>query len=529
MAKKRDCTRLVSIKYYEDLTLTGKKIKNILQLLQLIFEEKRRALQDYVLKEWEMRKQVVSTILLAGVSFGAQAARHNYRDYNSEFRDALNNPEFIKIDICKPFKDGQEQVEGQIRQLQNSRIPRQMAEIETKIANKSREINALKSAQNVTKSNIENMSARLRNLEENMDSMLASVQAQVDKFTQEEIKAREKKEYAARQKDEASIIFKPKWELRRMKYKKEEDEAKEKKEAQQRILINLPKERDQLPNQIAAQRAELQKINQKLMTITSASPTLSDLQQSLASLQAQNRDITRQVQDLQRDLKYSVLAYTKCRYMEEVTNAYPLMLKQAETFKQKPETCDNIDSLMYYIDKKFEQRAMEDAHKLICDGDLFSPVDPEPVVCPNPEPVQCPQVPSCPGDDDPSYPNRPVERVVDFNQVIESPMASDGEYESDFRTDNREAISIGKVDVPNTTKIRFAFDYDIEKPSSSGRIYDYVLIVDADGKEIAKLAGNGTFESGWIETSSVEFFFYSDGRGEGEGFAVKDIQLTILE
>ena len=199
--------------------------------------------------------------------------------------------------------------------------------------------------------------------------------------------------------------------------------------------------------------------------------------------------------------------------MRTLSNAYGLAQRQVERFKQNPDLCKNIDSIIMYADKPFEKKAIVDAANAVCDL-LTAPR----------------QVVDNGRDDFDSFeeqPQGPELVIVKDEQVITTPTdPQTGEYKNNLRTADRKPIKLGTIGGSgNVKEIRFHVSYDIEAPGQS-RMFDYLLIKDAMGNIVTKVAGSGDDDI-VVNSSRVEVFFYSDGRSAGRGVTIDDIELTI--
>jgi hypothetical protein len=95
-----------------------------------------------------------------------------------------------------------------------------------------------------------------------------------------------------------------------------------------------------------------------------------------------------------------------------------------------------------------------------------------------------------------------------------------------MRTADRQPIKIGQLGGDSAIKqITFHVSYDIEKPGTT-RMFDYLLIKDAQRNEVMKVAGSGE-ETITVDSSSVQVFFYSDGRGNARGVTIDDVEAVV--
>lgn len=466
------------------------------------------------MKSSTMKRAMMVSAVMVTTMMGTAHARQ-YGDYNNEFRETLDSAEFMNINICKPFKEAKQSINDEISELDNSPLLKKISNLEKKISERQSSISSYKKSILSLKNSITSKKRRLTQLENNFDQMIDDLEAQEASQTAKLEKLQEELQKLRERRDNANYISRIRYNSKISDKKDDIKKQKKKIVATQKELADLPKELASLPNGIQKLERNLSETEAKLAETEGLKPSLANMAKQLEKAEAENDALVTQKKELKKELKLATLSLSKCRYMQEVTNAYPIMLKQMEDFKEKPESCDMIDSMLNYVNTKAEKRALEDAHMAICSWDVTF----------ESEEVHCEESSSTL-----PVPSMPEEKTITVYSKIQSPMDVDGEYPSNFREGRGVPMSLGTIGGEyNTKSMRFSFEYDIESPSSTGVVYDYILIVDANGNEIAKLSGNGVFESDWIATSSVEFFFYSDGRYEGKGFELGEVEMKIFE
>jgi hypothetical protein len=261
----------------------------------------------------------------------------------------------------------------------------------------------------------------------------------------------------------------------------------------------------------------------------SAQPTLGGMRTMLQRLIAK------------RDQNNSGYAKVEARYGRLEVRAEKCMkmqydAKKASTFKDSllafaadnGQGCEEGMSRINSTRGRAQKDGVNEAYELVCNSDVLTreivrevevqvPGEPLP-------PVQCSDTNT--GNDD----NYPRTEYINLRDTF----STGNPYASDHRSDRRDGKGELKkvLSEPGAKMIKLDIaNIDVEAG------YDFVIILDAQGNEIAKLTnsaddrGNeqayGSYSTGWVQGDTLTVMLYSDGRGERSGFEIEGFEVQM--
>lgn len=462
------------------------------------------------------RKLQMTNILRGALVAGAMGLMSYGVFANSDLmnRDSRNSRRFQETNICKPAKMLMTGIQDELSTLTNgSDLSRRIDKLTQNINQRTQDINQTQKKLDKVRAQFNSQTNRFDKLTNHMAEEIASLEKKIAQ--QKQVAKKRKNDIPGYQKKRNNChggmlgyFCRKKWDNKMDDAKKDIKNAQVAQKQLKKKIASLPGERDSLPATIAASKKMVNRIRKKLSNLKTISPTIAEMEHKRERLVFQDRDNQRQANELQQQLDDAKFVLKKCRHMRTLAKVHPLMMDQVEKFKQNPALCNSLDTLLQYTNKEFERIALTDAHKAVCQG--------------------MPTAQESTNTDVIVEDRGPVERIIKLEDVIETPTAANGEYEPNLRTADRQPVKIGSLGGEgNVKQIRFHVSYDIEAAGHT-RMFDYLLIKDAAGNEIKKVAGSGEEEI-VVDSSRVDIFFYSDGRGAGRGVVIDDVEATIIE
>ena len=289
---------------------------------------------------------------------------------------------------------------------------------------------------------------------------------------------------------------------------------------QQQALIQ---ELGQIDAKVARAKRALDTSTNALNAEQSAQPTLGGMRTMLERLIAK------------RDKNHSGYAKVEGRYGRLEVRAEKCMkmqyeAKKATTFKDSliafaadnGAGCEDGMNRINSARGQAKRDGVNEAYDLVCKSDiLVRQVEVEVPGEPLP-PVQCSDDNT--GGDDSS----PRSEYINLRDTF----STGNPYASDHRSDRRDGKGELKkvLTEPGAKMIKLDIaNIDVEAG------YDFVIIQDAQGNEIAKLTnsqderGNeqayGSYSTGWVKGDTLTVMLYSDGRGERSGFEIEGFEV----
>lgn len=449
-----------------------------------------------------VRSRLVAAVLFSTLGAGTALAQ----DFDFTYNDQINfgQDRYKKINVCTPHKMLIQDIARELEELNPSQLMAKITKLQTEKEMRESKIASLESDLAGVKNKKRQQEKRLDQLTHNMDQVVNRIQRKVTQAERDMAQAQRDITHNQKKRSECrggllGSFCRSKYKDRIEDARNAFEKAKAEKQQAQNEIAKLPREKAILPGKIAklAQKeGELQVALDDVITMT---PSLDKLAMKIQGLSAQVNEIQHERRGLQRDMDSAQDAFESCRHMRFQAKAFDVTKKQATAFKQNPELCDQVDYLVQVADKPVTKHGIREAHKLVCDiaggqnpgnGDDF-------------------------GGDDGDFQD---DGIVRLDRVITSPVEADGNYPNNFRNPNYEPKKVADLGADDVKTIRFTVSFDIEKN------FDYLLIVDAQGNTVEKIDGQGEKQVE-VDSTHVEFFFYSDGRSGGKGFKVQNIEL----
>lgn len=312
------------------------------------------------------------------------------------------------------------------------------------------------------------------------------------------------------------------------------NDAKPKYEKAKKHLSNLN-------NQIVQQQAQLKelgqidaKVSKAKRSLETSTRALNAEQTSLPTLGSLKTKLEQLI--AKRDKDHGGYAKVEARYgrLEIRTEKCMKMqyeAKKASTFKDSllafaadnGAGCDEAMSRINSTRGQARRDGVNEAYDLVCNSDILTREIIREVPGEQLPPAQC-EDNSNTGNDN----QGPRTEYINLREVF----STGSPYEANRRSDRRGGIGeLSKtISEPGAKMIKLDIaNIDVEAG------YDFVIIKDAKGNEIARLTnsederGNeqayGPYSTGWVAGDSLTVMLYSDGRGERTGFEIEGFEV----